>query len=198
MIDYSNYVILPNAVPRDICEHIKEISETFDFEKGKTGGNDSPNEASISGGRESDIAWINYPWINSLFYGFGFIANKKFFDFDVFNEIPESCQYTKYEVGQEYSWHYDCWKKTQYSDKQRKLSVILQLTDGGEYTGGDFCVSVPNFEFGSNAQNEITIDEMRNIGSIIVFPSSLRHRVTPITSGTRKSLVGWIEGTHWR
>ena len=35
-------------------------------------------------------------------------------------------------------------------------------------------------------------------GSVIVFPSFHRHRVTPVTSGIRHSLVTWVEGPHWR
>jgi len=35
---------------------------------------------------------------------------------------------------------------------------------------------------------------MREIGSVIVFPSFLYHQVTPILSGTRKSLVAWFTG----
>jgi predicted 2-oxoglutarate/Fe(II)-dependent dioxygenase YbiX len=29
----------------------------------------------------------------------------------------------------------------------------------------------------------------------VFFPSIVVHRVTPVTEGTRKSLVGWIEGS---
>ena len=35
-------------------------------------------------------------------------------------------------------------------------------------------------------------------GDIIVFPSYLEHGVSPITSGSRTSLVGWFEGPRWR
>lgn len=31
-------------------------------------------------------------------------------------------------------------------------------------------------------------------GTVIIFPSYLLHRVTPVTKGIRRSLVLWIEG----
>jgi PKHD-type hydroxylase len=31
-------------------------------------------------------------------------------------------------------------------------------------------------------------------GDAVVFPSFVNHSVTPITSGTRQSLTGWIKG----
>ena len=38
----------------------------------------------------------------------------------------------------------------------------------------------------------------RSRGAFIAFPSFMLHRVTPVTRGTRWSLVAWILGTRWR
>ena len=35
-------------------------------------------------------------------------------------------------------------------------------------------------------------------GAFITFPSFMLHRVTPVTRGTRWSLVAWVLGTRWR
>ena len=35
-------------------------------------------------------------------------------------------------------------------------------------------------------------------GTFIAFPSFVLHRVTPVTRGTRWSLVAWILGARWR
>ena len=32
------------------------------------------------------------------------------------------------------------------------------------------------------------------IGTAIVFPSFMRHKVAPVTKGRRRSLVGWFLG----
>jgi PKHD-type hydroxylase len=38
----------------------------------------------------------------------------------------------------------------------------------------------------------------RKRGAFIAFPSFVLHRVTPVTRGTRWSLVAWILGNRWR
>jgi PKHD-type hydroxylase len=37
----------------------------------------------------------------------------------------------------------------------------------------------------------------RTRGAFIAFPNFLLHRVTPVTRGTRWSLVAWIMGPRW-
>jgi PKHD-type hydroxylase len=39
-----------------------------------------------------------------------------------------------------------------------------------------------------------TLSEVRQIGTAVIFPSHLYHRVTPVTAGTRRSLVAWFVG----
>jgi PKHD-type hydroxylase len=72
----------------------------------------------------------------------------------------------------------------------RKLSLIIQLTDPSEYEGGDF-------QFDSDIPQPDPA-EIKQRGTVIVFPSFLRHRVTPVTSGVRRSLVSWVEGPKFR
>ena len=84
-----------------------------------------------------------------------------------------------------------------YTDNQdqvgkiRKLSMTINLNKPGEYEGGNL-----KFDFGPHVTgkryHECT--EIRPQGSIIIFPSFLYHQVTPVTSGTRYSLVLWTLG----
>lgn len=96
----------------------------------------------------------------------------------------EGLQVATYTNGGHYGWHLDIGKAGMST---RKLSVSVQLTDAHEYQGGDlefFCLEDPNVP--------------KSIGSMIIFPSFLPHRVAPVTSGTRKSLVAWIHGPSFR
>ena len=72
-----------------------------------------------------------------------------------------------------------------------KLSVTINLSGDENYEGGNL-----KFDFGPNTQGERFIEctEIRPKGSIIVFPSFTYHQVTPVTKGTRYSLVMWICG----
>ena len=38
----------------------------------------------------------------------------------------------------------------------------------------------------------------RGKGVAVLFPSYMMHRVSPVTKGTRKSLVLWVGGEHYR
>jgi hypothetical protein len=82
-----------------------------------------------------------------------------------------------------------------YWGKIRKLSMTLNLTDPSDYTGGDL-----KFDFGPHAGRGRfkTCKEIRPRGSIIIFPSFIHHQVTPVTKGTRYSLVIWSLGKPFR
>lgn len=66
----------------------------------------------------------------------------------------------------------------------RSLSFSIQLVDGDTYEGGDLNVY----------SNNITYTANRKLGMITFFDSNCLHEVTPVTSGFRKSLVGWVVG----
>ena len=70
---------------------------------------------------------------------------------------------------------------------------MVQLSHPDDYENGDF--QIKNF-YG----NELTEhkESLRNRGTVIVFPSFLEHQVTPVTKGTRYSLVQWYRGPDWR
>ena len=68
--------------------------------------------------------------------------------------------------------------------------MTLSLTDPKEYEGGEF-----QFDFRDRKdKNIITCKEVKKKGSIVVFPSFVWHRVTPVTKGIRNSLVCWNLG----
>ena len=66
----------------------------------------------------------------------------------------------------------------------RSLSFTLQLTDGDTYTGGDVKIY----------SNNMCYVASRKMGVLTFFDSNILHEVTPVTSGFRKSLVGWVLG----
>mgnify|MGYP003677965505 FL=1 len=89
------------------------------------------------------------------------------------------------------TWH----RNPRFAGQIRKLSVTVNLSDPNEYTGGNL-----RFDCGPHRSNGrfFTCEEIRPRGSIVVFPSHVVHQVTPITSGTRRSLVMWSLGPPFR
>jgi PKHD-type hydroxylase len=69
------------------------------------------------------------------------------------------------------------------------LSISVQLSDPSEYEGGDLQFSL---------YGDRTVIAEKEQGTMVIFPSYMRHRVTPVTRGTRRSLVTWITGPPFR
>lgn len=95
--------------------------------------------------------------------------------------MVDELQFTTYRTGDRIDWHLDTGTG---QTSTRKLSLTVQLSDGNDYRGG-------NLEFAGRAD----LDDARGRGTVIFFPSFLAHRVTPVTSGSRFSLVAWAHGS---
>ena len=75
------------------------------------------------------------------------------------------------------------------TDRQRKLSAIVQLSDPSTYDGCDL-------EF-YETSSVPSVDDIRAQGTITFFPSFIQHAATPIIRGVRHSMAIWCEGPHW-
>ena len=87
-------------------------------------------------------------------------------------------QFTEYKEGEYFHWHTDS-TTTIYRD--RFTSIVIQLNN--TYEGGVLEIK--------NLKGEIVPIENK-IGTLYIFNSRLSHRVTPVVSGVRYSLVNWI------
>ena len=80
-----------------------------------------------------------------------------------------------------------------YKEYVKKLSFTLQLSDEEDYTGGDM-----EFEIYSNKETLDIKSADRERGTLAVFDPRTRHRITPVESGKRNALVGWVIGPRWK
>ena len=108
------------------------------------------------------------------------IVNKEFFKFELSSLSALQLGNYKGEEQGKYDWHMDCGHGS-----IRKLSLAIQLNNPDEYEGGEFC-------FLKCSREEKLPKEK---GLAVLFPSFLLHRVTPVTSGERQSLVCWAQGS---
>jgi PKHD-type hydroxylase len=138
--------------------------------------------------RRSQVSWIsNNPdtvWVFERLADVAEKLNTQFFRFDLtgFGEVLQLTNYDQSEHGM-YGWHQD------YNAMiSRKLSLVLQLTDPSQYEGG-------NLQVMTGGQPE-TVRKQR--GLIVAFPSYVVHQVTPVTQGSRQSLVAWVSGPAFR
>ena len=197
------------ALPEKLCDDILEFGKSKGFERAWTGGDKTKKNEDIyfqNKKRQSKIAWLVENWIYKEINPFIHEANKRA-DWNFDWSHNEKCQFTRYDKGDFYGWHSDSYSKgyqKKYRNdvlegKIRKLSMTVSLSDPKDYEGGDLQFDFRNSKDYEFAKQEYHIcEEIRAKGSIIIFPSFVWHRVTPVTRGTRYSLVNWSCGEVWR
>ena len=101
-------------------------------------------------------------------------------------KITEMAQYTEYPNGGFYDWHID--SDTEFSQEPpvRKISMTCLLSPEHEFEGGDL-----------ELLKEGQVAKIKQ-GHAVFFASFIRHRVKPVITGNRKSLVMWFGGTPLR
>ena len=202
IFDYD-YWYFQSAIHPKTCDEIVQFALTQKEERAITGSDPKPKASQykeIFEKRQSNIVWLNERWIFNILQPYIAQANRSA-GWNIQWDWSESIQFTKYKLNQFYGWHQDVNDKKyegmneNYNGKIRKLSIIVTLVDGSEYEGGDLQI---NFRHRYMNENIKTMDEIRPKGSVIVFPSFIWHRVTPVTEGTRYTLVNWNLGWPWQ
>ncbi len=202
MLYKNDYWFWQSVIPSKDCDDIIKHGLSKQETKGWTGTAAKPTSEEVAKNiRQSNVSWLDDPWIYNIIQPFVKTANESAgwnFDWD----WSETIQFTKYKLNQFYDWHQDASDEPypesngpNQAGKIRKLSIIVTLVDGSEYDGGDLQI---NFRHRSKIDEIKSITEIRPKGSVIVFPSYIFHRVTPVTRGTRYSLVNWNIGYPYR
>ncbi len=111
---------------------------------------------------------------------FRFLAPRYGFDVD---RVTPDLLFAHYETEDHFDWHSDLLNE---GDLERKLSASILLDRSVDLIGGDL-------EF-----HHSRAGEGFSVGSAVVFPSHLAHRVTPVVSGHRDVLVAWFVGPRLR
>ena len=213
------YTGLPNTI---IDEMEKDLDRNFSpdlkpsvvgHSPDGTGAKGKVNELNTSI-RNAQNAWIpTSHWIAGFCWHYVMRANRENFLYDLSHIDQESLQYTVYDSGEYYGWHSDAdlstmhtplseWNKAEKSVEEvnidkirtqnefcRKLSFSLLIADPSDYRGG-------NLEIYGFQDKKYIVPKQR--GTIILFDSRARHRVTKVTEGVRKSIVGWTVGPRWK
>lgn len=179
----DNWQLLVSAFDSDFCDEVVRRASAVKEESATV-------FSGTSDIRNSKIRWLlDEPDIEDILLRGVNKLNGSCFNVDITQAIDQ-IQFTEYDeqYNGKYDWHHDVdWLNDKNYD--RKLSIVVQLSDGYDYEG---C----NFEF-AEVQSPPP-EQFRQQGSVLVFPSYLTHRVTEITKGTRRSLVAWVRGPRWK
>ena len=127
--------------------------------------------------RNSRIAWIHPNTETHWLFSRAILIFKNSMPFNAL----QSMQFTVYDSkGSHYDWHRDIGSGDNIA-KARINVAVLQLSSPSEYKGGVLQIK----------HEDTIIDVMKTKGMVTTFPIQLEHRVTPVTSGVRKTLIMW-------
>jgi PKHD-type hydroxylase len=185
--DMTQYYFFQNGFSEDEIDKINTLAEKV-----------SPTIATIASGaegadleksRKSIVRWLpqndEWHWVYERLMEMIVEANQELWGFNLYS-IPDAIQHTIYPAnGGHYDWHMDIGPDEL---SVRKVSLTIQMSADEDYEGGELQFLKGPFQ--ENAP--------RGKGCVVIFPSYLLHRVTPVKTGTRKSMVLWVGGEHYR
>tara|TARA_R110001592_G_scaffold332197_2_gene615439 strand:+ start:3458 stop:4090 length:633 start_codon:yes stop_codon:yes gene_type:complete len=182
--DMCGWYYFEKAFSDDDIKRVEEMVSSIPFEAARIENGLSEEY------RKSSLKWItpfdSNLWLYEKLMDLIQTANIAMWNFDL-HSVRDNIQYTEYR-GEEkgfYDWHLDI-GSNQLST--RKISITVQLSDPSEYEGGNL-----ELKPGEDAHHP-----SKTKGTVVVFPSYLLHRVTPVTKGLRKSLVLWSGGSSYK
>ncbi len=177
------YYYFEKALPAEMCDTIIALGQQKIQEDATLNSTRDTDEEM----RRGQVAWIRDEWLQQMIASYVARANSEAnWNFIINNR--EDIQFATYneDVKAFYDWHRDCDIE---QEKYRKLSVSVQLSDYKDYSGGHLLLKNMWGSF------DLPMDSgVYEKGTIIVFPSLILHTVTPMTKGTRHSLVQWFSG----
>lgn len=183
-------VVLPqfgvwkDAFSEEEVEKIQFLEKLLEFSKGRVG---SASQSVNTDARDSDVSFLipdeNTSWIFERLAQIIPRVNYDLFLHDI--EVIETIQYTRYTEDQYYDWHVD--SHDVWLNYERKISGVVFLDDPDDYEGGELEV-ITN---GSPERSQVIKPQK---GEIAFFASNMPHRARPVTKGTRRSLVFWVQG----
>lgn len=167
----NNHIeVIENFLSKDECNHIlSQCKKELKLSIAETAKGIVKDRKSLVGWIE-DLNEVNEKLISILKYSYDING------MEVTGLGP--FQFTEYKVGDYFNWHTDR-KEDIYQD--RFTSTVIQLND--DYNGG-------LLEIKDKKGNLIPLEQ--KMGSLYVFDSGLKHRVTPVLNGIRYSLVNWV------
>lgn len=178
----QNYAYMNSIFSKEECQKIIELGESLNpFIAKVTSGSVEDIET-----RQSYVSWV-FPnqdnrWIFERVIGNVLSLNNQYFNFDLYG-LAEGLQFTRYDAP---TGKYDAHIDKMLNGMPRKLSLTIQLSDPSDYEGGDLNLYIgPGMDPSTPEKQQ---------GKLVAFPSYVLHQVTPVTKGTRYSLVCWVTG----
>ena len=192
------FFVFPRAVKPEVCDQIVTDCKQNILKDASIVGSDKKgrDDPSI---RKTSVHFIKDKdnKVNDLAWHFLREANKKQFNYEL--TFFQAIQFAEYKDGGFYGWHQDA-SGIDPDNETRKLSLTLVLSDPNKFEGGElqfYSGGRPMEDMGDIKGEQIQKD-IQAQGTVIVFDSRDFHRVTPVVSGSRYSVVCWCVGANFK
>jgi PKHD-type hydroxylase len=178
---------------KETCERILNDAKDIPIQEALVGTNQTTHLNTDS--RRSKIRFIyagdwRFNYVFDELWKMALSANNDFFNLHISRlNFIQLAEYDASYQG-EYKEHHDVFWLNGDPFYHRKLSCIIQLSDPNTYEGGDLEIT--------DAETAPNVNDMRQQGTGIFFPSLIRHKANPVTKGTRYSIAAWFDGPKWR
>jgi len=172
------------ALSKEFC---RSALEQVDWATAETASLGQGNSVIDPKRRRTDVIWQDFMQpLGCIAKAYIDIANQSA-GWNYALATQEETQIGRYKSADEgfYDWHVDAGPPE--NGLQRKLSISILLSDPSEFEGGEL-------QFKGIEDRKILTKQ----GSIVVFPSFIEHKVTPVTKGVRYSAVTWARGPSFR
>jgi PKHD-type hydroxylase len=185
----ASTVTVDNVFPAQAVDYLNHLADRRPGDMGSIVRGDA-TAALADHVRRSEVFWLEEDAstlpIFQLVAQFVQKANAQVFGFDLtgFGEPFQVATYRGEDSGF-YGWHVDIGAGRL---AQRKLSLVIPLTDPSAYEGGELQLF--------HDHDPVTV--AMPLGRIVAFPSYVLHRVTPVTRGVRRTLAIWVSGPPYR
>jgi PKHD-type hydroxylase len=177
------YTIEPNFLTKEECNQILDFSlKELELVPSKIVTDYMDGNVNTDVRKSNQVFYPYYKKFPFLLEKMSELLNKHIFvkGFDL--DFEESqFQFTEYHPGGHFDWHRDAHGK-KITDYDRYCSLVIQLND--EYDEGDLQIK--------DEQNQ-TLTVEKGTGNLILFLSNIEHRVVPVKSGIRYTLVNWVK-----
>lgn len=186
--DVQGFAFVDDVFTREELDLLQQTARNATVQAVVGGDNSNIYDKDV---RRSKVNWVRFlpdtAWIFEKLARSVRLLNARYYRYDI-EGFGEDLQLTNYDSSDHgtYSWHID---RGGFGSQVRKMSLVLQLSEPGEYEGGELQVL-------ETSTTPTTIEKKR--GRLTIFPSHTIHRVTPVSLGNRQTLVAWLYGNPLR
>ncbi len=183
----DKYITVTDGVPKDVVDLMATVLQTYVPMDSFIGVNTRSVDKNV---RDSEVRFIQpnestkflFDWVLEVANEYKFWFPRIYLDKgrerskELENIVAEPVQVTTYRQDNYYDWHVD----GSVGDS-RCLTLIAQLSHPKDYEGGRLEIENVNLD-----------SCVYDLHSVTLTYPHYRHRVTPIQSGTRNSLITWF------